>query len=169
MLMGPVLAAVACVAAQAPARSLDSAPSTQSTAGNITREIHDPASGSRWLLVRPADHPGGPGRLLLVGDLGMSVLDPGLPIPPARSLVPVIHAGDALLVEEHTGLLDARLEAVALGPARKGAPLRARLKLGGRIVRVIASGPGRASLASVTLSPDRPITSDATPDKEAGR
>ncbi len=37
---------------------------------------------------------------------------------------PVIHPGDALVVEEHTAVVDARLEAVALGSAAAGEELQ---------------------------------------------
>ena len=57
---------------------------------------------------------------------------------------PAIHAGDALTVEEHTALVDARLEAIALGPAVEGAYFRVRLKIGGRVVRVEAVSAGHA-------------------------
>ena len=50
------------------------------------------------------------------------------------------------MVEEHTAVVDARLEAVALGPAAKGGEFRARLKIGGKVVRVIASRRAGRSL-----------------------
>ena len=51
------------------------------------------------------------------------------------------------MVEEHTAVADVRLEAVALEPAVKGAHFKARLKIGGKVVRVVAVSPGRASFA----------------------
>ena len=123
---------------------------TAETSG-IAREIDDPSSGDRWLLIRSADHPEGPGHLLPVNRdqppdflaiVGHNLL--------AGALVPMIRAGDALIVEEHTAVVDARFEAVALGPARPGEAFRVRLKLGGAMVRAVATGPGRAALA-----PDR--------------
>jgi flagella basal body P-ring formation protein FlgA len=42
---------------------------------------------------------------------------------------------------------DVRLEAVALGPAVKGAHFKARLKLGGKVVRAVAVSEGRADFA----------------------
>lgn len=64
-------------------------------------------------------------------------------VPP----VLVIRAGDPIQIEEHTAMVDATLEAVAMGNAATGAALRARLKSGGRVVRAIALGQGRAQLA----------------------
>jgi hypothetical protein len=64
--------------------------------------------------------------------------------------VPVIHAGDALIIEENSALVEARLEAVALGPAESGWAFNARLKIGGNVVRVVALGPGRAAFAPPT-------------------
>ena len=52
-----------------------------------------------------------------------------------------------MVVEEHTAVVDARLEAVALGPAAIGSPFEVRLKIGGKVVRVVALAPGRAALA----------------------
>jgi hypothetical protein len=62
--------------------------------------------------------------------------------------VPVIRAGDRIVVEEHTDVVDAVLEAVALGPAVEQGPLDVRLRIGGRVVRVVALAPGRARLFS---------------------
>ena len=58
----------------------------------------------------------------------------------------VIRSGDRLTVEEHTAHVDAVLEARALGAAVVGAVLEARLTIGGSRVRVVALGPGRASM-----------------------
>jgi flagella basal body P-ring formation protein FlgA len=54
--------------------------------------------------------------------------------------------GDHLIVEEHTKLLDASLEAIALASARAGQTLRVRLSIGGRVVKAIAAAAGRATL-----------------------
>jgi flagella basal body P-ring formation protein FlgA len=59
----------------------------------------------------------------------------------------IIRGGDRLVVEQNTAVIEARLEAVALGPARRGATFQARLKIGGKVVRVVALAPGRAELA----------------------
>ncbi len=130
--------------------------------GEIVREIDDSHNGDRWLLVRDPNHPGGPGLLLLVASVrsgpGPGPNNPdetnkavtgqaatgGVVIPPA------IRSGDRVIVEEHTPVVDARLEAVALGPAQVGSPFRVRLGVGGRIVRAVALGPGRAAFAEET-------------------
>ena len=67
--------------------------------------------------------------------------------PEAAELHPMIRSGDALIVAEHTAVVDARLEATSLGPAVAGAEFPARLRIGGKVVRVIALAPGRAELA----------------------
>ncbi len=110
----------------------------------IVREIDDPHNGARWLLVRDPSHPGGPGRLLLVGGFRpQNRSGPSQPgVEPPR---PVIRSGDRLIVEENTAVVEARLEAVALGPAVIGSPFDARLKIGGNVVRVVAVAPGRAA------------------------
>jgi hypothetical protein len=125
----------------------------------VIREIDDPSTGDRWLLVRDWSRPGGPGRLLLLaGSLRPAQRAPGPAqsaaagepgfIAPAAPVIhaPIIHANDLLIVEENTPLVEARLAASALGPAARGAVFEARLEIGGKIVRVRAVGPGRATL-----------------------
>ncbi len=63
-------------------------------------------------------------------------------------LRPVIRAGDRLIVEEHTAVVDAALEAVRLNPAALGSTFKVRLKIGGKVLRAVALGPGRAALAA---------------------
>ncbi len=107
----------------------------------VLREITDPHTGCRWLLVRDPNHLSGPGRLIATAD---SILDAHLETsmhPPLQ----VIHSGDHLTLEESTSTVEARLEAVALGPAMVGSPFNVRLVLGGKVMRARALGPGRAA------------------------
>jgi len=103
------------------------------------REIDDPHSGARWMLLRNSEYPAGPGRLVLAGGPSLSRRDEGTP----QRLI--IRAGDRLIVEESTPVVEARLEAIALGPAGPGSAFDVRLKIGGRIARVVALAPGRAA------------------------
>jgi hypothetical protein len=57
---------------------------------------------------------------------------------------PVIRAGDRLIVEQDTAVIEARLEAIALGAAAVGSSLNVRLRIGGKLLRVVAQAPGRA-------------------------
>ncbi len=115
------------------------------------REIDDYHTGARWLLLRDADQPGGPGRLTFAGSLrdegGTKSNKKDASVPAVAPARPVIHGGDRLVVEEDTPVVAARLEAVALGPAAAGGSLQARLQIGGKVVRVVALAPGRAELA----------------------
>lgn len=130
-------------------------PSSLGSQGDIFREIDDPHTGDRWLLMRDDSAPGGPGRLVLVasqrsaaaGELDSSArhLSEANQSHEARPL-PVIRAGDSLIVEEHTAIADARLEARALSPAAPGSTLKVRLSIGGKVMRAVALGPGRAAL-----------------------
>ncbi len=139
-------------ATEAGPRTLFSPASIGATAsGQAVREIDDPTTGSRWLLVRDDECPGGPGRLVPVGApyKKSGQTHPGAQTEPSK-ILPVVRAGDRLIVEEHSAVVDARLEAVALGPAVTGSPLNVRLQIGGKIVRAVALGPGRATLAVQT-------------------
>ncbi|MGB0064885.1 MAG: hypothetical protein WBP85_10615 [Terracidiphilus sp.] len=130
-------------AAHAPAPPAEAVPSSD---GTVLREIRDPTCGDLWLLVRDPNRPAGPGRLMLARQ-GTSLTEKNgnAPVRPAALAErTVIHTGDALVVEEHSAVVDVRLEATALGPAAKGAFLCARLKIGGKVVRVEAVSAGRA-------------------------
>ena len=125
-----------------------------SLAGDVFKEIDDSCTGDRWLLVRDANHPAGPGRLVRITRTGR-MINPGEQEEPAlnsgeRAAAPVIHAGDALVLEESTPLVEARLEARALGPAICGGEFSARLAVGGKVVRAVALGKGRAAFVSQT-------------------
>lgn len=112
-------------------------------AGEILREIDDPQNGDRWLLVEDARHPGGPGLLLRAGE---AVVEMKPAAPAADAPLPIIHAGERIVVEEHTAIVDARLEAVAMNPAWMESVLNVRLVVGGRVMRARATAPGRAVL-----------------------
>jgi hypothetical protein len=135
-------------------RVLDAPPQAtrvQASAPNeVVREIDDPHTGARWLLMRDLSHPGGPGRLLLVE----STRNPARQAAGAKqSRVeprPVLHAGDQLIVEENTPVVESHLEAVALGPAVIGSAFNVRLTMGGKVVRAVALAPGRAVLQPET-------------------
>jgi hypothetical protein len=117
---------------------------------NIFREIVDPHNGARWVLLRDVAHPTGPGRLVQATPDS----EPGAQEKPgeARELMfevgtPCIHAGEKVVVEEHTATVDVSLQAVAMEPARMGSSLRVRLNIGGKVVRTVALAPGKAALA----------------------
>jgi hypothetical protein len=121
--------------------------------GEVVREIDDPHTGDRWLLVRSDQNPGGPGRLVLVAahrkpSGGKAVRAAGE--THEAQVLHVIRAGDRLIVEEHTARVDAVLEARALTPAALGDAFDVRLTIGGNRVRAIAMGPGRAALQPMT-------------------
>jgi len=115
----------------------------------IVREIDDPHTGDRWLLMRGRGSSGGPGRLVLAGShrdaTGGATGRTAIQADDVR-LIPVIRTGDRLIVEEHTAVVDAVLEARALQPSATGGELDVRLTIGGNVVRAVALGPGRAAL-----------------------
>jgi hypothetical protein len=114
---------------------------------DIVREIDDPHNGDRWLLMRDESHPAGPGLLKLVSAVVAGRIDPSRArqtTPAAETPPPVIRAGDRVVVEENTAVVEAHLEAVAMSPAWAGSAFNVRLSIGGRVLRAVASGPGRA-------------------------
>jgi hypothetical protein len=155
--MVPAVIAALVVAAALPAAGQTApagAPSAEQRPGHVVREIDDSATGDRWLLVRDRANPAGPGRMVRIqatkadstnGIEGVQTRK-GTQSAGAAPLRPVIHAGDAVIVEEHTSVVDARLEAVALGSAAVGAQFKARLRIGGKVLRVVALAAGRAEL-----------------------
>ena len=117
---------------------------------NAVRVIRDPHTAMRWLLERDPGRPGGPGRMVPMGHQEdfKSGSVAGSTLRMARNLpTPVIRGGDRLVVEESSALVEARLEAVAMGSAIEGAEFRLRLTIGGKILRAVALGPGRAAFA----------------------
>jgi flagella basal body P-ring formation protein FlgA len=78
--------------------------------------------------------------------------DTAAPAERVAALV-AVHVGDRVVVEEHTRVAEAHLEAVALEPAVAGASFQARLKIGGRVMRVMAIAPGRAALMPLAGMP----------------
>lgn len=133
-----VLAVLAALCLCAPRATGDEDPGKMRDV--VVRVVNDGATGDRWLLLRDAAHPGGPGRMVRVGRERAASDSPPSP------LRPVVRAGDAIVVEEHTDVVDARLEATALTSAPVGWEFKARLKIGGKVVKAIALAPGKAAL-----------------------
>jgi hypothetical protein len=144
-------------------------PQHQSRNQEILRVINDPGAHALWLLSPDPSHPGGPGRLECISQPALLAirrpdsyaesqpienrqsakihLSPPLPDQNALNLTPVIHAGDRILLEQHTSTLDSTFSAIALGPARAGANFDVRLAVGGKKLHAIALAPGRAVLS----------------------
>jgi hypothetical protein len=117
---------------------------------------HDTGTVSVGALARsggsPARNSDSPGTQ----DGGPSRISAPIPDPDAArdAEVAVIHAGDRVILEESTPVVEARLEAVAMGPALSGSFFRARLTMGGHVVLAFAIAPGQATLEA-TPPPQR--------------
>ena len=117
------------------------------------RVIEDFETRQRWLLLQDMEHPAAPARLLAAASelscAGLHIKGSGSQpqVNIQNVLLPVIHAGDSLVLSEHTRVSDAELEAVALRPAAIGESLSVRLKFGGATLSAIATGPGRATVS----------------------
>jgi hypothetical protein len=137
----------------APAVMLSSLPAHSN---EIVRIIDDPHNGARWYLLRDGGHPGGPGRMVLASEYEQNEkqrVSTATHFSPAAATElapfhPCIRPGDHLIVEEHTPVMDAQLEAIAMAPAAVGGSLEVRLHLGGKVLRAVALGPGRATLSA---------------------
>ncbi|HEY1802997.1 MAG TPA: hypothetical protein VGG45_00820 [Terracidiphilus sp.] len=154
MIRAKLLAAIAGLCLAAPL--LSHAQDEGRNRGRVIRVIDDAATGDRWLLIRDAAHPGGPGKMVrteiaamkLAGDRSKAESEPAKRNAHATVRL-VIRAGDRVIVEEHTPVVDARLEAVALESAKVETELPVRLKIGGKVVRVVALASGEARLADL--------------------
>jgi hypothetical protein len=122
----------------------------------IVRQFEDTSTGHRWLLIGDALNPSGPGHMVQVASDHADSASRTVSTREAReSSRPalIIHAGDKLILEEHSPAVDARLEAVALGSAGTGGALDVRLRIGGRSVHATCVAPGRAVLRSREVKP----------------
>lgn len=121
--------------------------------GRVLGKLDDPSTGCHWILLANVAHPEGPGRVVLVGrPVAGREAATGRSASPTKGFVrdtaplAAIHAGDTVVVEEHTPVVEARLAALALGSAEPGGEFRARLKIGGKVVRVRAIDSSSAAL-----------------------
>lgn len=119
----------------------------------VIRSFEDAGTHQSWTVVQDKKRPAAPARLVGVAILpaaGRASAEESRDALLQTASRPIIHAGDSLVVDEHTAIADARLEATALGAAARGERLRVRLKIGDRIVPAIAIEPGRAEILSPT-------------------
>jgi hypothetical protein len=131
---------------------------TQSGYGTRYRAIRafeDPGTHQHWLLIRDQNRVTGPALLVkaqhaacVSSTLG-KMNSESKPLFQLRS-IPVIHAGDRIVLLEHSAVSDAELEATALQAAAVGDPLPVRLKFGGLTVRAIAAAPGYVTVGNKT-------------------
>jgi hypothetical protein len=117
---------------------------------SIFREIVDPHSRERWVLLRDVVHPEGPGRLVPTkpeGELRAFGKGGEMSEETSAVLAPCIHAGDSVVVEEHTATAEVSVEAIAMEPAATGSLLHVRIKIGDKVLRAVALAPGKVELA----------------------
>lgn len=118
---------------------------------SVLRELEDPQTGDRWLLVRDPNRPAGPGRWILVSGPGLggstpeqlAELQPMAALPAPEPVV--LRAGDHVRVEENTARIEATYEGVALEPAIRNSVVPVRLTMGA-LVHGRVLGPGRVVL-----------------------
>ena len=116
----------------------------------VIRSFEDVGTHQSWTVVQDKKRPAAPARLVgptILHGGRASAEESGEALLQMASRL-IIHAGDSLIVDEHTAIVDARLEATALGAAARGERLKVRLKTGDRIVPAIAMEPGQAEILS---------------------
>lgn len=125
--------------------AVSQAPKTaaDNSAIRLITEIDDVQLSTRWILRGDPAHPGGPG-VMTPERYSKGVFRNTSSLAVAAQ--PVIHGGDQVIVEEKSAVVEARLVAIALGSATAGTSFQARLQIGGKVVRVMALGDGRAML-----------------------
>lgn len=130
--------------------------SDSETRYHALREIEDPSTHERWLLIRDLHHSAGPALLVRQSQisgctfLASGTMNSGSGFEVRMRPLPVIHAGDRVILSEHTKISDAELEATALEPAALGDLVRVRLKFSGFTLLAIAAAQGRATLTHET-------------------
>ena len=114
-----------------------------------TRVIVDPGTHQGWLLERNVSRPASPARLVPVScDFSCRFRESGhgSALNQEQTQLPIVHAGDALILVERTRVSEARLEATALSSGSPGEAIKVRLKIGGHTLLAIPTAPGRAML-----------------------
>src|SRR5215831_12777753 len=107
------------------------------------RIIKDPAMHRFWLWERDCNHPAAPASLAPLPTespcafLGAQERDKCTQLKSQGRSVPVIRAGDSLILSEHTSVSDSQLEAVALTTAGAGEAMTVRLKIGSRVLHAL--------------------------------
>ena len=144
-----ILAAAALLPAQSGTGGADR--SVAAGESSVYASVRDDATGIHWVLLRGGEDSGGPGRWVRTEN-GAGPVAGKAPRRERHAAPAVIHAGDKVIVEDHTAVAELRLQAVALEPAAAGARLRIRLTAGGRSVAAIALGAGRAQLVEVVTA-----------------
>lgn len=147
-----LLPQLVCWSQKKPAALASYAPPSSSPADDapdfrVIRRIDDPATHLWWLLVQDRKRSAAPARLV-AGSANFNGIGGMTAECAALKKTMLVHAGDSVIVEEHTGTVDARLEAIALDSAAAGDPLTIRLKIGGRILRARAIELGRVAMLS---------------------
>ena len=128
---------------------------------SAVRALEDPSSHRGWLVMRYLARPEWPGRVVPLAQQSFCGDDASLPRGRAGARIAlsgaeiVIRAGETLIVVEDTKAAHVELAATALGNARRGEVISARLRTGGKLVKMIATGPGRAVLANPSTERDR--------------
>ncbi len=131
---------------------LEAFETTYGTRYRVVRIIDDHGTGRRWLLVQQFDRLDAPALLVEIPNnhscAGILHEDSEWRRPTAHQILPlpVIRPGDSVILSEDSPVSHTRLEAIALERAATDQTLTVRLKLGGHLLRAVATAPGRATL-----------------------
>lgn len=117
-----------------------------------TRVIADATTHRLWLLKRNYKRPAAPASLVPLSTESpcafflTKACGECSHLKSHGQVVPVIRAGDTLILSEHTAVSDLRVEAVALSAADAGEVMTVRMKAGGRLFHALVTAPGQATL-----------------------
>lgn len=121
------------------------------------RVFEDASTHRRWILYEDLNHLARPAKLAQTAagsNCDAAQRDACVAGGRAARFVPpaVIRNGDSILITQHTPAADGLLEATALGEGMVGETIKVRLRRGGRILSVIAEGPGRARMTAAGMT-----------------
>jgi len=124
----------------------------------VLREVTDSCLGLRWRLVVDPAHPAWPGRMVLLDrmDIVERKVASADRVRVSEPTINVIRAGDRVVVIQDSGIVRARLQAIAIESAATGQTLRVRLigndsrwytatplvASSGPVISVVATGAG---------------------------
>ena len=121
-------------------------------AWRVLRSFDDPGTAQQWFLLRDPSQPARPAKLIVVvhhrsdrtdrvsGRRSHSVTEG------SGSDLPLVRAGDKIVLSEHSPGVESRFEATALSTASLGHVVSVRVDVWGRVLQAVVTGDARAEI-----------------------